>query len=49
MTAPAIQVSFKNCTSFTKCITKIDETTINDAEHLDLVMPMYDLIKYSSN
>ena len=28
---------------------KIDETTIDDAEDLDLVMPMYNLIKYSSN
>ena len=44
----ATQVAFKNCASFTKCITKIDETKI-DAEDLDLVMPMYNLIKYSSN
>ena len=33
----------------TKCITKIDETTIDDAEDLDLVMPIYNLIEYSSN
>ena len=33
----------------TKCITKIDGTTIDDAENLDLVMPMYNLLKYSSN
>ena len=46
---PAIQVSFKNCAPFTKCITKIDGTTIDDAEDLDLVMPMYNLIEYSSN
>ena len=45
---PAIQVSFKNCAPFTKCITKIDGTTIDDAEDLDLVMPMYNLIEYSS-
>ena len=25
------QVAFKNCAPFTKCITKIDETTIDDA------------------
>ena len=42
-------VSFKNCASFVKCITKINEATIDDAEDLDLVMPMYNLIKYSSN
>ena len=39
--APASQVAFTNCAPFTKCITKIDETTIDDAEDLDLVMPMY--------
>ena len=27
----------------------MDKTTIGDAENLDLVMPMYNLIKYSSN
>ena len=47
--APATQVSFKNYAPFTKCITKIDGTTIDDAENLDLVMPMYNLIQYSSN
>ena len=48
--APATQVAFKNCTPFTKFITKkTDETTIDDAENLDLVMPMYNLIEYSSN
>ena len=38
--APAKQVAFKNCAPFTKCITKIYETTIDDAEDLHLVMPM---------
>ena len=47
--APATQVAFKNCAPFTKCITKIDGTTIDDAEDLDLVIPMYNLIEYSSN
>ena len=32
-----------------KCIIKIDVTTINDAEDLDLIMPMYHLTEYSSN
>ena len=44
-----IQVAFKNCAPFTKCFTKIDETTIDDAENLELVMPTYNLIEYSSN
>ena len=47
--APATQVAFKNCAPFTKCITKIDGTTIDDAEDLGLVMQMYNLIEYSSN
>ena len=47
--APATQVAFKNCAPFTNCITKSDGTTIDDAEDLDLVTPMYNLIEYSSN
>ena len=40
------RVAFKNCAPFTKCIIKIDGTTIDDAEDLDLLMPMYNLIEY---
>ena len=43
------QVAFKNCASFTKCITKTDGTTIGDTEGLDLVMRMYNLVEDSSN
>ena len=43
------QVAFKKCAPFTKCITKIDKTTIDDAENLNLVMLMCILIEYSSN
>lgn len=42
-------VACKDCAPFTNCITKIDETAINDAEGLDLVMLMYDLTEYSSD
>ena len=45
----ATQVAFKKCAPFTKCITKIDEATIDHAEYLDLVMLTYHLIEYSSN
>ena len=48
-TSPEIQVAFKNCAPFTKSITEIDETTTDKSENLDLVMPMYNLIEYSSN
>ena len=47
--APETKVAFKNSTPFTKCITNIDGTTIDDTEDLDLFMPMYNLIQYSSN
>ena len=49
--------SFENCSNgpardsfdkFVKCITKNDETTTDDAKDLDLVMPIYNLIEYSS-
>ena len=33
----------------TKCITKIDRKTKDDAEDLDSVMLMYNLIEYSSS
>ena len=38
--ARQVQVAFKNCASFPKCNTKIDGTTIDDAENLDLVKPV---------
>ena len=41
----ATRVAFKTCAPFTKCITKIHGTTIDDAKDLDLVMPMYNLIE----
>ena len=42
-------VTFKNCASFTKCISRINNTDINNAHDFDIVMPMYNLIKYSDN
>ena len=47
--SPQIQVAFKNNAPFINALQKIDETTIDNAENLDLVMPMYNLIEYSSN
>ena len=37
------EVAFKNCPPFTKCTTKVDGTTTDDADDLDLVMPLYNL------
>ena len=47
--APPSQVAFKNCAPFAKCITKIGGTTIDDAEDVDLLMPMHNLLERSSN
>ena len=43
------QVAFKNCAPFTKGITKFDRTTVHEAEDLDLVIPMYNLLECCSN
>ena len=43
------KVIFKNCTPFTNCISKINNTQIYNAKDIDIVMPMYNLIEYSDN
>ena len=43
------KVAFKNCAPFRKCRTEINETFIDEAEHINITMPMYNLIKYSDN
>ena len=40
-------VTFKNCAPFTKCISRINNTNIDNAQDTDIVMPMYNLIEYS--
>ena len=42
-------VAFKNCAPFTKCISRINNTDIDNAHDFDIVMPMYNLIEYSDN
>ena len=42
-------VTFKNCAPFTKCISRINNTDIDNAHGIDIVMPMYNLIEYSDN
>ena len=43
------KVIFKNCAPFTNCISKINNTQIDNAEYIDIVMPMYNLIEYSDD
>ena len=42
-------VTFKNRAPFTKCISRINNTDIDNAHNIDIVMPMYNLIEYSDN
>ena len=42
-------VAFKNCAPFTKCITHVNDESVDTADNLDIVMPMYNLIEYSDN
>ena len=43
------KVIFKYCAPFTDCISKINNTQVDNAKDIDTVMPMYDLIEYSNN
>ena len=40
---------FKNNAPFINCISKINDIKIDNAEDLDVVMPMYNLLEYSKN
>ena len=42
-------VSFKNCAPFINCISEINNTQIDNAKDIDIVMPMYNFIEYSDN
>ena len=39
------KVIFKNFAPFTNCISKMNNTQIDNAEYIDIVMPMYNLIE----
>ena len=41
------KVIFKNCDPFTNCIIKIINTEVDEAQDIDRVMPMFNLIKYN--
>ena len=40
---------FKINTPFRSCISKINNTCIDNAEDFDIVMPMHDLLEYNDN
>ena len=41
------RIAFKNCAPFTKCITHMNDEHVDNADNLDIVMPMYNLTEYS--
>ena len=43
------KIIFKNCTPFSKYMSRINGTDVNNAEYIDIVMPMYNLIEYSDD
>ena len=43
------KVLFKNCAPFTNCISEINNTQVDNAKDIDIVMPIYNLIEYSDN
>ena len=43
------KVIFKNCAPFTDCISEINNTQVDNANDIDVVMSMYNLIEYSDN
>ena len=43
------KVIFKNCAPFTNYISRNNNTQVDNAKDIDIVMPMYNLIEYSDN
>ena len=43
------KVAFKNCAPCKECTIEINETFVDDAEHINIAMPMYNLIEYGDN
>ena len=43
------KVIFKNCAPFINCISEINNTQIDNAKDIDIIMRMYNLIEYSDN
>ena len=43
------KVIFKNCAPFTNCISEINNTQIDNAKDIDIIMPMYNLIECNDN
>ena len=42
-------IIFQTCAPFTNGISRINNTEVDEAHDIDVVMPMYNLIEYSDN
>ena len=42
------KVKFKSFAPFTDCLSKINNTQIDNAKDIDVLMPMYNLIRYNN-
>ena len=45
----SIEVVLKNCVPFTNCISEINNTQIENAKDIVIVMSLYHLIEYNDN
>ena len=45
----ATEVAFTNCASFKRCRTEITDTFVDEADFINIAMPMYNLIEYNGN
>ena len=43
------KVIFKNCAPFMNCIREISNTQVDNAKHIDIVIPICNLIEYSNS
>ena len=41
------KIIFKNCVPFTNCISEINNTQINNAKDINIIMNLYNLLEYS--
>ena len=42
-------VAFKNCAPLSTCTTKVNNVFVDEANHIYIAMPMYNLIEYIDN
>ena len=40
------KLAFKNCAPFKECRTEINETFVDETKHINIAMPIYNLIEY---